>query len=206
MSTTDRTSHWENIYATKPLENVSWYQPTPQTSLDLIAKCNPSLDAPIIDIGGGDSFLVDHLLDLGYTNLTVLDISEKALERAQVRLGDRANKVTWIASDVTTFSTDKRYAIWHDRAAFHFLRNEGDVALYKQVLLAALAPHGTALMGTFSDQGPTKCSGIEIQQYTEESMGAVFGPELEMIHHFREVHPTPFETTQEFLFGQLLRG
>lgn len=206
MTETDRLSHWQNIYANKPIENVSWYQPTPEASLDLIARCNPALDAPIIDIGGGDSFLVDHLLDLGFSQVSVLDISANALERAQKRLGERARLVQWIVSDVTAFEPQHHYAIWHDRAAFHFLKAPEDIARYKHVLLESLAPHGNALMGTFSTDGPVKCSGIEIQQYDEEGLASVFAPELELIHHFRSEHPTPFDTTQDFVFGQFLRG
>ena len=157
----DNKEHWENIYQTKNLSEVSWYQPTPETSLNFFKKFEVPLTAQIIDIGGGDSYLVDHLLELGYHNISVLDISSAAIERAKLRLGEKADKVTWIVSDITTFVPTQNYDIWHDRAAFHFLTDELSISKYVETASKVLSPSGILILGTFSNQGPTKCSGID---------------------------------------------
>jgi 2-polyprenyl-3-methyl-5-hydroxy-6-metoxy-1,4-benzoquinol methylase len=200
----DRKNHWENIYSKKLLTEVSWYQPTPQTSLDLIAKLNLDKDASIIDIGGGDGYLVDHLLDLGYTDITVLDISVNAIERAKKRLGSRASEVKWIVSDITSFQPEKEYDVWHDRAVFHFLTSESDIKKYQTSLESGLASDGYLVIGTFSDNGPLKCSGIEISQYAQNELIACFN-ELTPIKTFNQDHPTPFDTIQNFTFGVFRR-
>ena len=151
MENQERKKHWENIYQTKQLNEVSWYQPVPQTSLDLISKYVKSFDAKIIDIGGGDSFLVDHLIELGYTNISVLDISEAAIERAKIRLGENANKVSWIVSDISKFEPTEKYDFWHDRAAFHFLTNKVEIQSYVQLVQASINSNGILSIGTFSD-------------------------------------------------------
>lgn len=200
MENSEQKKHWENVYQTKQLTEVSWYQPTPQTSLNLIKEANLPKDAAIIDIGGGDSFLTDHLLELGYTNLTVLDISEKALTRAKTRLGERSHLVNWIVSDVTEFIPVKKYALWHDRATFHFLTSGEKIKLYVSLVNEFIEPKGYLVMGTFSDNGPKKCSGLEITQYNENSMNQLFDQGFDRIKCFAEHHPTPFSTTQNFLF------
>jgi 2-polyprenyl-3-methyl-5-hydroxy-6-metoxy-1,4-benzoquinol methylase len=201
MENQERKKHWENIYQTKQLNEVSWYQPVPQTSLDLISKYVKSFDAKIIDIGGGDSFLVDHLIKLGYTNISVLDISEAAIERAKIRLGENANKVSWIVSDISKFEPTEKYDFWHDRAAFHFLTNKEEIQSYVQLVQASINSNGILSIGTFSDNGPLKCSGIEITQYTEDSLSNLFTNGFEKIESFLVDHPTPFDTVQNFVFG-----
>ena len=201
MENQERKKHWENIYQTKQLNEVSWYQPVPQTSLDLISKYAKSFDAKIIDIGGGDSFLVDHLIELGYTNISVLDISEAAIERAKIRLGENANKVSWIVNDISKFEPTEKYDFWHDRAAFHFLTNKEEIQSYAQLVQASINSNGVLAIGTFSENGPLKCSGIEITQYTEDSLSNLFSNGFEKIESFLADHPTPFDTVQNFVFG-----
>ena len=201
MENQERKKHWENIYQTKQLNEVSWYQPVPQTSLDLISKYVKSFEAKIIDIGGGDSFLVDHLIELGYTNISVLDISEAAIERAKIRLGENANKVSWIVNDISKFEPTEKYDFWHDRAAFHFLTNKEEIQSYAQLVQASINSNGVLAIGTFSENGPLKCSGIEITQYTEDSLSNLFTNGFEKIESFLVDHPTPFDTVQNFVFG-----
>ncbi len=196
----DRKSHWENIYTTKELKDVSWFQPKPSTSLNFIEQFNVPLTAKIIDIGGGDSFLVDHLLELGYEDLTVLDISEAALNRAKERLGDQADKVKWIVADASSFEPKESYDFWHDRAAFHFLTAEEDIENYLRTVKRSLQPNGILVIGTFSEQGPTKCSGIEIKQYSEASMVERLKNDFEKISCVTVDHQTPFDTVQNFVF------
>ncbi len=200
MENFDRKKHWENIYENKPLTDVSWYQPTPQTSLDYFKDLNISLDAKIIDIGGGDSFLVDHLLDLGYYNITVLDISNAAVLRAKKRLGSRARQVIFIVSDISDFIPETTYDVWHDRAAFHFLNQKDDVTKYVETARKALKTGGNLIIGTFSESGPLKCSGIEITQYSEHSLSEAFDERFEKISCLAINHPTPFDTVQNFIF------
>ncbi|MEG0982952.1 class I SAM-dependent methyltransferase, partial [Algoriella sp.] len=162
MENFNRKNHWENIYDTKPLETVSWYQPNPEISIDFIQQFNLSKTAKIIDIGGGDSFFVDHLLDLGFENISVLDISQSAIDRAKERLGIKAEKVNWLVVDIVNFQPLEQYDFWHDRAAFHFLTSENEVKNYIETAAKSISSNGILAIGTFSEQGPTKCSGIEI--------------------------------------------
>lgn len=200
MEELNRKDHWENIYQTKQLNEVSWYQPTPQTSLVFIQELNTPLSAKIIDVGGGDSFLVDHLLKLGYTNITVLDISEAAINRAKTRLGDSSKKVKWIITDITEFNPTEKYDVWHDRAAFHFLTKEDEVKKYLEIVQKSVIINGNLIIGTFSEQGPTKCSGIEIKQYSEESLIKLFEPNFKKLNGKTVNHQTPFNTDQNFTF------
>jgi len=200
MENFNRKKHWENIYQTKELQDVSWFEPNPETSLDFFKKFNVPTTAKIIDIGGGDSFLVDHLLDLGYENITVLDISEAAINRAKNRLGDRADMVTWIVSDVTTFRPTEKYDFWHDRAAFHFLTDDNDIITYLDTAQQYINPEGVLVIGTFSENGPKKCSGIEIRQYSESSMSERLKQYFEKIQCITIDHKTPFDTIQNFVF------
>ncbi len=199
----NRKEHWENIYNTKQLNEVSWYQPTPQQSINWIKKHFPNKDAAIIDIGGGDSFLPDHLIDLGYSNITVLDISEKAIKRAKERLGDKATQVKWVISDIIHFTPLNQYDGWHDRAAFHFLRDPQDIHTYKRLMESSLRDEGKAMIGTFSKNGPLKCSGIQIQQYSKEDFERIFSDDFELRDIQNIDHSTPFDTTQNFNFFQL---
>lgn len=200
MNDFNRKKHWENIYQTKILNEVSWYQPLPQTSLDFVAKFNLTLDAKIIDVGGGDSFFVDHLLKLGFQNITVLDISEVAILRAKERLGSDSERVKWIVSDITEFVPDEKYDFWHDRAVFHFLRANEDQEMYLKVLDTAMESNGVLIIGTFSENGPLKCSGIEIQQYSELSLEQRFNEKFQKVECFKIDHSTPFDTIQNFVF------
>ncbi|MSQ79489.1 MAG: class I SAM-dependent methyltransferase [Flavobacteriaceae bacterium] len=200
MENLDRKKHWENIYQTKNLKDVSWYQPTPTTSLDFLKQFNISTTAKIIDIGGGDSFLVDHLLDLGYTDLTVLDISAASLDRAKQRIGDRSTKVKWIVADAATFKPTEQYDFWHDRAAFHFLTQEQEITNYIDTIQKSIKPTGVLVIGTFSEQGPKKCSGIEIKQYSETTMTDRLKKFFEKVKCITVDHQTPFDTIQNFIF------
>lgn len=197
-SDTDKKQHWETVFDTKQPNEVSWTQDIPQTSLDFIHSFNLPKSASIIDIGGGDSKLVDFLLDEGFENVTVLDISEKALERAKQRLGDKANRVKWIVSDVTEFNPDTHYDVWHDRAAFHFLTTPDQVEKYLSA--ARKGVKGYLAIGTFSENGPKKCSGLDIKQYSEETLQAQLLKGFTKIRCITEDHVTPFNTVQNFLF------
>jgi SAM-dependent methyltransferase len=195
-----KKEHWEKVFATKAETEVSWYQKNPETSLQLINSCGVSKDAKIIDIGGGDSYLIDSLVELGYTNLFLLDISEKAIERSKARLGTKAENVTFIVSDILDFETTEKFDIWHDRASFHFLTNETDISKYATIVSSALPTSGNFILGTFSDEGPLKCSGLEITQYSVDKIATTFEETFEMENCFTEDHATPFETTQNFIF------
>lgn len=196
----DRKKHWENIYQTKELKPVSWYQAMPETSLAFVKELNLPLSAKIIDVGGGDSLLVDYLLELGYEDITVLDISEKALERAKLRLGPLSSKVKWIVSDITTFKATEKYAFWHDRAVFHFLTHEQEVEKYVLIVNESVESDGVAVIGTFSEDGHTSCSGLEIKQYSEKTLTDSFRPFFDKIVCKKVNHSTPFATIQNFVF------
>jgi 2-polyprenyl-3-methyl-5-hydroxy-6-metoxy-1,4-benzoquinol methylase len=200
MENFDKKAHWEKIYQTKSLQEVSWFQPKPETSLNFFNEFKIAKDAKIIDIGGGDSLLVDHLLDLGYTDITVLDISEAALTKAKTRLGNKAGLVKWIEADAATFVSNVQYDFWHDRAAFHFLTSAQEIEHYLQTVQQSIRPNGILVMGTFSEQGPTKCSGIQIKQYSEKSMSDLLTDFFEKIKCITVDHKTPFETIQQFIF------
>lgn len=200
MEEFDRKKHWEQIYQTKQLNEVSWYQPTPDTSLNFFDQFKIPKEAKIIDVGGGDSLLVDHLLDRGYADITVLDISESALLRAKLRLGDQAARVKWIIADAASFLPAEQYDFWHDRAAFHFLTQEKEIENYINNVQKSIKPSGILVIGTFSEQGPKKCSGIEIKQYSEDSMTNRLKPFFEKIECISVEHKTPFDTIQQFVF------
>ena len=196
----NRKQHWENIYQNKQLNEVSWYQPRPETSLQFVEKSNLSKDSKIIDIGGGDSFFVDHLLDLGYENITVLDISETAIERAKKRLGKQAENVEWIVADTSDFTPTEKYDFWHDRAAFHFLTDKQEIDNYVGTVSKSITKNGILVIGTFSENGPTKCSGIQITQYSETSLANLFDTHFQKTKSFTIDHNTPFDTIQNFVF------
>jgi len=200
MKNFDRKKHWENIYQTKELKDVSWFQPVPETSLDFLIQFNVPKTAKIIDIGGGDSFFVDHLIELGYQDISVLDISGAAIERAKKRLGDKSKNVKWIIADAANFKPKEQYDFWHDRAAFHFLTDEQEISNYLKTAQENINPTGILVIGTFSDQGPKKCSGIEIKQYSETSMTDRLKDSFEKIKCITVDHQTPFATIQNFVF------
>ncbi|HMQ07368.1 MAG TPA: class I SAM-dependent methyltransferase [Saprospiraceae bacterium] len=200
MENFDRKNHLENFYQTKQLNEVSWFQPTPETSLDFKRQFNIPTMAKIIDLGGGDSFFVDHLLDKGFQDITVLDISEAAIERAKQRLGNRAEKVKWIIADAANFQPMEKYDFWHDRAAFHFLTDDQEISNYLQTAHVSIKPTGVLVIGTFSEHGPKKCSGIEIKRYSENSMAQRLKNLFEKIKCITINHKTPFDTFQNFVF------
>lgn len=192
--------HWQNVYETKNPNEVSWTQKIPQTSLDLIEKVSKRKSSKIIDIGGGDSNLVDFLLEKGFENISVLDISAKALEKAKTRLEAQAENVDWIVTDITEFKTNTEYDIWHDRAAFHFLTTQDEIKKYIEIVRSAVSD--TLIIGTFSVDGPQKCSGLPILQYNEERLKNIFSQDFELVRSFTEDHITPFNTVQNFIFCQ----
>ena len=200
MENFNKKKHWETIYQTKQFEEVSWFQLTPETSLSFFKQLNIPTSAKIIDIGGGDSFLVDNLLDLNYQDLTVLDISATALDKAKQRLGKRADKVKWIVADVATFRPTEKYDFWHDRAAFHFLTQELEIENYLNTVQKSIQPTGVFVIGTFSEQGPEKCSGIEIKQYSETTMTDRLAKFFKKIKCIRVDHKTPSDAIQNFIF------
>lgn len=189
--------HWNSIYSNKLPEEVSWTQDVPQISLNFIHSFNVPKTATI-DIGGGDSTLVDCLLDEGYRNITVLDISEKALERAKERLGSKATTVKWIVSDVTEFLPGTKYDVWHDRATFHFLTAPRQIERYLSTARQAVSRFLT--IGTFSENGPEKCSGLNIKQYSEKQLQEQLAKGFTKLRCVSEDHITPFNTVQNFLF------
>jgi hypothetical protein len=198
MEAENQKGHWEKVYQTKTPEQVSWTQDVPQTSLNFIRDFNLPKNASIIDIGGGDSKLADHLLQDGFTDITVLDIAETALEKAKARLGKKHMQVKWIVSDITKFKPTRQYDLWHDRAAFHFLTTPQQTGTYLSI--AAKAAGRFMVIGTFSDNGPEKCSGLPIKQYTEKQLEDQLNPLFKKIRCATEDHTTPFQTTQNFLF------
>lgn len=192
--------HWDKVYETKAENEVSWFQANPQHAGELMKLFNLPPGAAIIDIGGGDSLFVDTMLAAGYKNITVLDISAAAIYRAIARLGEKAGRVTWIVSDITSFKPNKKYDLWHDRAAFHFLTTEEQITQYVSIAGEAVKKAGYLLLGTFSENGPAKCSGLEIKQYSEPAMTARFIADFEKIKCLYEDHVTPANKVQSFIF------
>ena len=194
----DKKKHWQTVYETKKPNQVSWTQEIPKTSLEFIHSFRLNKSAKIIDVGGGDSKLVDYLLEEGFENVTVLDISSTSLERAKIRLGEKANKVNWIVSDITEFEPNMTFDVWHDRAAFHFLTTTDQIKKYIQT--ARTSVNGFLIIGTFSKNGPEKCSGLEIKQYNETELTSELENAFVKIKCVTEDHITPFDTIQNFLF------
>jgi len=193
--------HWQDIYRTKRASEVSWYQPEAKVSLDLIRRVEPDLDAPIIDVGGGASTLVDGLLDAGYRNVTVLDIAAASLAVARNRLGKRAGDVAWAEADILTASLPwAGYAVWHDRAVFHFLTNPDDRARYVAKTRESVRPGGYVIVASFAPDGPTQCSGLDVVRYAPDTMHAQFGEGFRLLDSVREEHHTPSGTTQAFVY------
>jgi 2-polyprenyl-3-methyl-5-hydroxy-6-metoxy-1,4-benzoquinol methylase len=199
----DYKAHWEKVYATKTPEEVSWTQTHPASSLKLIQDATKSKESSIIDIGGGDSVLADCLLADGYTDITVLDISKHALDRAAKRLGEKASLVNWIESDIRDFTPSKTYDIWHDRAVFHFLTDAAEIQNYAN--LVAKFVKGDMIIATFSTDGPKRCSGLDVHQYDIKSLCALFNSVFDLVESFTEDHITPFDTKQNFLFARFKR-
>lgn len=201
----DRSSHWDSVYATKGEAEVSWFQDSPTISLDLIRAAAPDHGAAVIDVGGGASRLVDALLQDGYRDVSVLDLSANALDAARKRIGAAAATVDWIVADATTWQPAKTYDVWHDRAAFHFLTDAGDRAAYVERLRSAVAPGGQIIIATFAPDGPEKCSGLPVQRHDSASLLAELGPEFTLIETRRETHHTPWHSAQAFQFSRFQR-
>jgi ubiquinone/menaquinone biosynthesis C-methylase UbiE len=197
----DARSHWEKVYTTKAPDQVSWYRPHLETSLSLIEQSTHGRDAAIIDVGGGESTLVDDLLDRGFQSLTVLDVSQVAIDVTKKRLGQAAERVHWLVGDITQMQLPAQsYDIWHDRAVFHFLTTPEQRAAYVRRVAHSVKPGGYAIVSTFGPDGPTKCSGLDVVRYDSESLHREFGGRFRLIGSSKEVHQTPFGNTQQFLY------
>jgi SAM-dependent methyltransferase len=199
----DRKQHWENVYQQKSPHEVSWFQENPSLSLQLIQRCAIAKDAALIDVGGGASTLVDKLNNEGYTNITVLDVSEHALDHSKARLADKAKTVEWFAQDITCFEPPHKFALWHDRAVFHFLTSQADRQKYIDVLKQALEPGGFVIIMAFATDGPVKCSGLDVVQYDAEKLMAELGPGFDLLETGHDVHDTPTGNQQKFAYFRL---
>ena len=195
-------AYWDNIYHTKDETDFSWYQSYPHKDVERILSLPLSKDAPILDVGGGDSFLSGALLEKGYTHLSVLDISAQAIERARTKLGSAAASIQWIVQDITRFSSDNRFDLWYDRAAFHFLTRPAQVAAYAATTAQHINNGGYLIIGTFSVNGPARCSGLPVQQYSATTLNEVFRQQFELLDSTEEIHTTPTGAQQQFLFGR----
>jgi len=197
----DSQTHWEKIYTEKAPNAVSWFRPHLETSLELIERLAPGRQASIIDVGGGESTLVDDLLARGYENITVLDISQTAIDANKKRLGRTAELVHWLAADITTIELEPlAYDVWHDRAVFHFLTTETDRVAYVRQVTRAVRRGGHVIVSTFGPEGPTKCSGLSVVRYDAESLHREFGAHFRVLGTSTELHETPFGTLQQFLY------
>ncbi len=205
MTASERQSHWQNVYLSKGEQQVSWTQFDPQPSLGLIEKFAARRDDAIIDVGGGASRLVDALLAHGFSAITVLDLSEAALQSAKKRLGEPGAAVQWIAADVTAWQPPNPFDIWHDRAAFHFLVDANDRAAYIERLHAGVTPGGHAIIATFAPDGPEKCSGLPVARYDPESLSKIIGSAFDLDEHQLHRHVTPWGAAQSFQFSVLRR-
>lgn len=201
-----REEHWEQVYSSKPTEDLGWFAPHLQTSFSWITELGMSLEAPIIDVGGGASTLVDDLLDAGYRSITVLDLSRLALSLAKTRLANNADAVSWIAGDVTVTELPvARFELWHDRAVFHFLTEPEQQRKYRHQLLKALKPDGHLIIGTFAPEAPPKCSGLPVQRYSSERLESTLGDKFELQRQHNELHITPGGVEQMYLYCQFRR-
>lgn len=194
-------SHWEGVYRSKAPAEVSWYRPHLETSLALIAEAGLDRRSALLDVGGGESTLVDDLLGAGYGDVSVLDISEAAIEVAKARLGSSAAGVTWLVSDILRCQLPAdRYDLWHDRAVFHFMTKPAQREAYVRQVARAVKPGGHVIVATFGPQGPTKCSGLDVVRYDANDLHGEFGPRFELLSHLTEVHETPWGAPQQFLY------
>ncbi len=196
-----RRAHWNDVYASKAETEVSWFQQTPAPSLDLLALVGATPHSAILDVGGGASRFVDHLLAQGYEDVTVLDLSAAALETAKARLGEAAGRVAWIAADVTAWAPPRRYDVWHDRAALHFLVDPADQAAYRARLRQALRRGGCAIIGAFALDGPERCSGLPVKRWDAAGLAEFLGPDFALVAERRHEHVTPRGAVQRFQFA-----
>jgi hypothetical protein len=206
MGETSSKEHWEQVYATQPEQQLSWFEPVPPISLDLLLVPSLKKDAPVIDVGGGASRLVDALLDRGFTQITVLDIADTALEISRRRLADRAAQVGWRAADVLTWKPDRSYRAWHDRAVFHFLTTAQQRLAYRTTMENAVLSGGIVVIGTFSPLGPERCSGLPVQRYTAQSLSSELGNQFRWTATEKIEHTTPSGQTQQFQFSRFIRN
>jgi ubiquinone/menaquinone biosynthesis C-methylase UbiE len=206
MERISRQAHWENVYTTKGENEVSWFQENPALSLELIEQAGAIPMSAIVDIGGGASRLVDRLIEKGFADITVLDLSGAALEAAKRRLGADASRAQWVVADATMWEPAKQYDIWHDRAAFHFLTEEQDRTAYVARLTRGVKAGGHAIIGTFALDGPEKCSGLPVARYDGASLGRTLGPIFELVRTIRHEHATPWGSQQVFQFSVFRRG
>lgn len=205
MDTEHRQDHWQRAYQAKTEQQVSWYQDSPEPSLALVTAAAASLASSVIDIGGGASHLVDHLVQRGFRNVAVLDVSSAALATAQAHLGTSASAVDWIAADITTWAPTRLYEVWHDRATFHFMVTESDRSAYLTRLRQALAPGGYAIIATFALDGPEQCSGLPVMRYDPAGLADMLGPEFTLVSSQRHLHHTPWDSVQPFQFSVFKR-
>ncbi len=205
MEGIDRRAHWDEVYRSKATRELTWYQPKPETSLRLIESAGLDTDARVLDVGGGTSTLVDCLLDTGYDNLGVLDVSPVVLQRTRRRLGARAGSIEWLLADVTHFEPSHSWDLWHDRAVLHFLTDPEDMLGYRRSMLAALAEDGHAVISTFGPEGPTKCSGLDVRRHDVGSLSEALGPTMQLVESVLEEHVTPKDATQQFLYCRFRR-
>ena len=197
----DTQTHWDKIYTEKAPDQVSWYRPHLETSLALIEQAAAGVSASIIDIGAGESTLVDDLLARGYADLTVLDISQTAIAASKKRLGDAAERVRWLVADITQAELEpSAYDVWHDRAVFHFLTAAADRRAYVRQVVRTVRRGGHIIVSAFGPEGPTRCSGLDVVRYDAESLHREFGAGFRLISSSRELHETPFGSTQQFLY------
>ena len=197
----DARTHWEKIYTTKAPDQVSWYRPHLETSLALIKRSVSDHSASIIDVGGGESTLVDDLLAEGFQNVTILDVSHAAIQATKKRLGQSAERVRWLVADITQVQLEhEAYDVWHDRAVFHFLTAEEQCAAYVRQVALSVKPGGYVIVSTFGPEGPTKCSGLDVVRYDADSLHDEFGGRFRLVDSSKELHNTPFGTTQQFLY------
>jgi SAM-dependent methyltransferase len=201
----ERKPHWEDVYRITAADELGWYQAHPAMSLNLIESTGMPKTGNLIDVGGGDSTLVDHLLDQGFEHVTVLDISSSALEKAKARLGDRAHLVTWIEGDVTGFRSSQTYDVWHDRAVFHFLTEEEDREQYREAMNRALGAQGQVIIATFAYEAPPTCSGLPVVRYSPQFLGLAIGNDFDLVESFEELHHTPGGNKQPFIYCRFKR-
>lgn len=197
----DQKAHWDEVYRGTSSDRLSWFQSHPSLSLELITAAAPSRDARIIDVGGGDSLLVDHLLEHGYKEVTVLDISGSAIERARSRLGDKADAIHWIVADVLAAESLGTYDIWHDRALFHFLTEPEQRQRYIEAVGSTVVPQGAVVIAAFAPDGPPTCSGLEVRRYDEQTLAAELGDSFTLIGSRREPHHAPWDAEQRFTYA-----
>ncbi len=205
MITTDRKTHWETVYSTRPETGVSWYQDEPRLSLELIEAVAPADGGRIIDVGGGASVLVDRLLDLPFEEIAVLDISETALSQARARIGGRADRVGWVVADVTDAPDLGTFDVWHDRAVFHFLTDPADRESYVELARKSVTDGGHLVIATFADDGPRQCSDLDVCRYDARSLAHELGEGFSLVREARETHTTPWGSSQPFFYGVFRR-